>query len=222
MARRSNYRMTPARRAALRKAQLASARKRSRGASFKSSARATGRHINRNRGKYIAAVAVVGAVAGHKLSGSELSIGVKRDPRDSQKRLAAPGRFVSPRQIGVSRSGNTISAMIKPVAGQAGLGVSYRIGRGAASSPGPSKSSSPRRRVSLSELPVAGGIKSRGGKVVDDALTYNPFSAASGGAAKSRQVGWGTYERGKVPTRPAGNIDAFIRRLNNKYRIPNG
>ena len=68
---RKRHRMTPKRKAALRKAQLASARKRR--SSGVSKAR---RHISRNRGKYIAgaaAVAVVGgAVARHKLSGSQV------------------------------------------------------------------------------------------------------------------------------------------------------
>jgi hypothetical protein len=64
---RRSHRMTPKRRAALRKAQLASARKRSRLAGV-------GSHISRNRKAYITAGVIGGAVLGHKLSGSELKI----------------------------------------------------------------------------------------------------------------------------------------------------
>ena len=63
-----SYRMTPKRRAALRKAQLASAKKRSRLGSAKA-------HVSRNRGKYAGAAAALGIAAltvRHKKSGSSL------------------------------------------------------------------------------------------------------------------------------------------------------
>lgn len=75
---RGRYKMTPARKAALRKAQLISARKRRGKSIIPQSVRS---HVSRNKGKYIAAgtgaAVLAGAIARHKISGSKFVVGTK-------------------------------------------------------------------------------------------------------------------------------------------------
>lgn len=106
MARSRKYRMTPRRRTALKKAQLASARKRS-------------------RNKKIAVVAgvsavVIAGVAAHKLSGSSLSISKK------QNISVVTGKRL-PNGANVTRLGNELHANIRR--GGSRLHVSYRFGK---------------------------------------------------------------------------------------------
>lgn len=75
MARR--YRMTPRRRAALRKAQLVSARKRRRGSRVVS-------HVKRNRKKYSTALAIGTAYAAHRATG-RAQIRIGREPPKSKR-----------------------------------------------------------------------------------------------------------------------------------------
>lgn len=104
--RNSRYRMTPKRRAALKKAQEASARRRS-----------------RNKKIGIAAGIAVGvgaAVAGHKLSGSELKIGLQ--PSKTGKTL--------PRTIQRFQPGpRTAGLLVRASPGKRALRMEYRLGR---------------------------------------------------------------------------------------------
>lgn len=94
MARRRNYgTFTPARRAALRRAQELSAAKR------RGRHQVIGSHVARNKRKYIAGGVVLGTILHHKLSGASLSVGRKSN-RSVVNDRQLPG------VIGLSRSGN--------------------------------------------------------------------------------------------------------------------
>lgn len=129
--RRGGHRMTPKRRAALKKAQAASARKRK----------------GMGRGKKVAiglGIATVAAVSAHKLSGSQLSIRRRSSMVSGQVKrttVHAPLQFnaagfrtgggtstvvgvhKAPRGFMIGRTGNTISAAAGGIIG------SYRFGR---------------------------------------------------------------------------------------------
>ena len=115
---RSGYKLTAKRRAALRKAQLASARKR-RG---RGKARA---HISRNRKKYIAGGVAITAVAGltarHKLSGSKLGGFTTQNVSviDQVHGTKNPAPLV--RGVQVNRSKNHVDVQIRLPKGMRGV-----------------------------------------------------------------------------------------------------
>lgn len=137
--RRNRYRMTPRRRAALKKAQLASAKKRSGLAKV-------GNHISNNRVRYAAGLAsaavIGGVVARHKLSGSEFSIQLSRMNRSNQRnqtstrpvvgvrshREAEPwgGRFEGSKSASAPRATNRVIIGSAGVRNIFGVGFTYR------------------------------------------------------------------------------------------------
>lgn len=112
------YRMTPARRSALRKAQLASARKRKgRGTAIRT-------HVGRNRGKYIGGFVTIagigGAVGAHKASGSTLRV------RKSRNVSSVTGKQLPG---GIRRSGGGRTVGVIAAASKTKVTMSYTFGR---------------------------------------------------------------------------------------------
>ena len=100
---------TPARRQALRRAQLISAQK---------------RHARRKtaiRVGVLAGAAVGGVVAAHKLSGSELKI-------SKASKTGLTGRNL-PRSASVHRDSNRVVAVVRPLSSTAGAKIQYRFGK---------------------------------------------------------------------------------------------
>lgn len=116
---RGGYKMTSARRAALRKAQLASARKRRGRGKVRS-------HVSRNRRRYavggaVAVTAVAGLTARHKLSGSKLGGFTTQNVSLIDQIHGTKNPVPLVRGIKVNRSSNHIDVSIRLPKGMRGV-----------------------------------------------------------------------------------------------------
>lgn len=236
--RRGRYRMTPARKVALRKAQMISARKR-KGHGLQSRVSA---HVSRNRGKYIAAgtgtAVLAGAIARHRLTGSKFITGVK-SPVTMKTSVTAKGPAVRFDSHGMRVGKATQIVTGSTPVGKAGFRV-HSHGRGSASFVYTHRSGGVDRtygythnslrsamfgkrqktklkRLGVIDAAVPGGLKYKGGHLVTD--DPRGILAGAAGSAPSRAVGWGKYPRTLNRKPPSVNVDAFIRNMNKRYGL---